>query len=412
MIVTPPPPVPMLAKGAIVLNGRLFLTLTAAKTAAVSGDTIFVGPGTYNERDLLKNGVNWWFAPGAIVNYSVVAGDSDWTIFDDNNTAITSRIGGFGDFIVTNTAAQDDAPPKIVNVVRTENAGSNLAIQARRIQVDCPTSGDNSVVGFLKGTIAMDVVEFIGSGPFGPKGLYIENADVFCRIQRAIIQTGYAFRCYDTQRTTPKVILEANYLEAQAAVLGQESSAATNGVSETTGYGMVARIGHLNCIGLSNFSGAVHCGGGTMEIHCNRISAGPGSTQCVLVDLGELHLEAVHLVGVASPELVKTTGGTLNHTAFRYGKNSNGLGVNHTAGVTIIDRAHIDVSPTTGKHASQATGAGLKLRACTLLTAGVGKSIENTGPVSVLCYPPCVGNVAAGAPAGISGTLTIDAALG
>src|SRR5215813_6873431 len=45
-------------------------TLTAAKAAARSGDTIVVAPGTYLENDLLKDGVNWFFSPGAIVSYS------------------------------------------------------------------------------------------------------------------------------------------------------------------------------------------------------------------------------------------------------------------------------------------------------------------------------------------------------
>src|SRR6478735_5887078 len=42
-----------------------FQTLSAAKTAALSGDTIMVLPGTYNEKNLAKNGVNWHFFTGA-----------------------------------------------------------------------------------------------------------------------------------------------------------------------------------------------------------------------------------------------------------------------------------------------------------------------------------------------------------
>jgi len=65
-----------------------FTTLAAAKAAAQSGDTIVVGPGTYIENDLLKNGVNWFFAPGAIVTFTSPAlqansNDILYGIFDD-----------------------------------------------------------------------------------------------------------------------------------------------------------------------------------------------------------------------------------------------------------------------------------------------------------------------------------------
>src|SRR3954470_18561738 len=61
-----------------------FLTLGAAKTAAVSGDTVVVLPGSYNEKNLAKNGVNWHFVNGAGVNYS---GGTGGGIFD-TNTAV------------------------------------------------------------------------------------------------------------------------------------------------------------------------------------------------------------------------------------------------------------------------------------------------------------------------------------
>jgi hypothetical protein len=52
-------------------GGKSFLTLAGAKAVAVSGDTIIVWPGTYNENNLLKDGVDWFFMPGAVVDYTV-----------------------------------------------------------------------------------------------------------------------------------------------------------------------------------------------------------------------------------------------------------------------------------------------------------------------------------------------------
>jgi hypothetical protein len=84
------------------MRGRLqrpFLTLTAAKTAAQAGDTIVVLPGIYNERNLLKNGVNWHFLSGAKVVYT---GAAEGGIWDDSymgtGGAVICKITGQGEF--------------------------------------------------------------------------------------------------------------------------------------------------------------------------------------------------------------------------------------------------------------------------------------------------------------------------
>jgi hypothetical protein len=63
------------ATGARNNLAKPFLTLEAARDAALSGDTIFVYPGAYTvtstaTNGLAKDGVNWYFYPGAIVNKS------------------------------------------------------------------------------------------------------------------------------------------------------------------------------------------------------------------------------------------------------------------------------------------------------------------------------------------------------
>jgi hypothetical protein len=75
--------------------GKQFLTLSAAKAAATSGDTVFVFPGAYSDTDLLKDGVNWHFYSGASVTNSSGA----TAIFDDSGGAVTSTITGDGVFV-------------------------------------------------------------------------------------------------------------------------------------------------------------------------------------------------------------------------------------------------------------------------------------------------------------------------
>lgn len=49
---------------------RPFATLTSAKNAALPGDIIRVGRGVYDEAGLHKSNVDWYFEPGAVVQYS------------------------------------------------------------------------------------------------------------------------------------------------------------------------------------------------------------------------------------------------------------------------------------------------------------------------------------------------------
>lgn len=61
-----------------------YATLGAARTAASSGDTIVVRPGTYSGTNLLKDGVNWVFE-----GVGTVTGSDIWS---DLGSAVTSKI--------------------------------------------------------------------------------------------------------------------------------------------------------------------------------------------------------------------------------------------------------------------------------------------------------------------------------
>ncbi len=70
-----------------------FLTLEAASTAAIAGDTIIVYPGTYTPAaNIHKNGVNWYFHKGAIINTAGI-------LFSVSGTG--GNVMGYADFVVT-----------------------------------------------------------------------------------------------------------------------------------------------------------------------------------------------------------------------------------------------------------------------------------------------------------------------
>lgn len=140
----------------LAVRGRMtvpFKTLTKAKTAAVSGDTIIVLPGTYNENNLLKNGVNWYFMPGAKVSYSGAgaAGIFD-TSANGSNGAVSSLIAGYGEFIITATTST-------AHVVHASGTGSNLVVQGRRM--DSSTVPTVKLAQSSSGSCHVDMIEDI-----------------------------------------------------------------------------------------------------------------------------------------------------------------------------------------------------------------------------------------------------------
>lgn len=88
-------------------RGRIdkpFLTINAAKNVAQAGDTIFVGPGLYNENNLLTNGVNY-ILDGVTLYWMMTDATATGSrgIFDDRWTGpTTNSITGNFDIICSN----------------------------------------------------------------------------------------------------------------------------------------------------------------------------------------------------------------------------------------------------------------------------------------------------------------------
>lgn len=124
---------------------RPFLTITAAKNAALSGDTIIVFAGIYQETNLLKNGVNYYFYPNAIVELIAVS----TSIFSDNNTPMICTIIG-DKFINTILVDNFDTP-----IVKTEHPDTIITFQANTL--NC-IDGQGSVMFYcIDGTINVNV---------------------------------------------------------------------------------------------------------------------------------------------------------------------------------------------------------------------------------------------------------------
>jgi hypothetical protein len=136
-----------------------FLTLGAAKTNAISGDTIFVMPGTWDEMDLLKDGVNWHFFPGARVRYTGdYTGSSATAVFDaSGGGTFVCSITGCGDFETTNAAGG--------NIVAVWDNDSDVKFQARTMTIN---TGDAAAVYLGTGhlTVSDALITTYGRPPF------------------------------------------------------------------------------------------------------------------------------------------------------------------------------------------------------------------------------------------------------
>jgi len=132
-----------------------YLTLADAMTAAVSGDTIVIRPGTYNISILtLKNGVNLHFENGAVVSSGQ---------FRDNSVAVTCRITGFLNWSSASNGSID-----------IRGNGSNVYIEMNRFNY---TGAGNAINIRNSCLVYFKCSEYISSGGIAFEGspeVYIE----------------------------------------------------------------------------------------------------------------------------------------------------------------------------------------------------------------------------------------------
>jgi len=159
---------------------RPFLTLTAAKDAAVAGDLIEVRPGTYAidpDTSLAKNGVNWYGCPGAILSK---AGDPTIGIFDDGGGAIACVVSGSFEL----SYAPTGWGTSFVAPIKTTDPGSRITFSGVSIDCDLSVAEDHCAINGTDGTLIVNCPSITTTG-FG-YCLYWKNGDMFVTAERII----------------------------------------------------------------------------------------------------------------------------------------------------------------------------------------------------------------------------------
>lgn len=141
-----------------------FLTLSAAKAAAVAGDTILVLPGTYSDTNLAKNGVNWHFMPGAIVDFNDPDGLVEIAIFDTGpsgaNAACTFKVTGYGVFRLLNCCVSVLYSTQFLDDITIECDSIETAVDCinsrGHLRLVCPSikTGEYTCLKLLTGCVA------------------------------------------------------------------------------------------------------------------------------------------------------------------------------------------------------------------------------------------------------------------
>jgi len=295
----------------LAMRGRLtipFKTLTGAKDAASSGDTIMVLPGTYDEKNLLKDGVNWHFFRGANVVYSGnEAGGIFDTSEDGSDAAVDCSVTGHGEFSLLNSTGSG-------HVVHFAT-GEQLVIEA-----DTFLSHDDcvKVSGASSGLLRIRVAGIINST--NGNGIYVANSNNSARIEADSVHasSGSALRIVGGNVHVIASLLRSG---STAAVNVQSGSGlATLDVLEIVsdtyiGILYAATNATLHVINARIKAGGSVTYGRAIDIRSDISAVAPALiklTGCVLVASGDADTS---IETVASPAQVQLNGGGATNLA-------------------------------------------------------------------------------------------------
>jgi len=379
------------ATGVSGRQDRPFLTLTAAKTAATVGDLIHVRPGTYAiTGNLAKNGVNWYFEQGASVS---MVQDGEFGMFDDEDTAMSFSVGGFGEFHMT-SASEDFS---FVYAITTRNDGTNIKVTGKSILASTsavmPFGSDSSgAVAGIKGALEVnfDTIESDGFGycvhwnngpmhvnarrivgwgngaviastlPDAMTGKLWVQADeiscawdggstiaISCQAQNPLAQVWIRALEISRTGTGPAVINQGGklYVEAQKIISDEDESFKSDSVVSDAQSWITAQK-------ITGGSKQILVTAGTTYVDCPHLEEGPSQTVGVDVQGGTLYLNSQTMTAV------------------------NGDGVTISGGVCNISGLTIDTSGSATKNPIVKSGGSLTLNDCTLVAEATQDSIS------------------------------------
>ena len=383
-------------------SAKPFLTLTAAQTAAQSGDVVHVRPGAYApSAQLGKNGVNWYFDPGAVVNLTVTE-----TTFSGmwlgTGFLLTYRVRGYGVFNYTASAHVTGPPAAIIAL----NAGtSDVVIEGTDFTVT-DTAGVDPVAKGPRvfevdlGTLTVRARNVTCTGAVGTggsdttgAGFWWTGGELHGTAQR-VKSTGWGIYSQVGGSSSVEGHVAADQWQTALAPC---YNAGTNGNAtvwfdgntvQNTAFGnSVFNNGSekVYAVGKKLFGQISSTNNGLLYVTAQKVSP-------VLANLPLLNFTGTGQSWVTVMDW-DTAGLTTNVWSFSNGTvdvfggavrpDAAALGVLHSGGAVRIHDARIDTSSNTATNPVTVSGSGLELDNCTLIAGSGRGSLTAAAPQTV-----------------------------
>lgn len=410
-------------------KGSPFRTLTAARDASLSGDTILVFPGNYtntptdtttNNINLLKNGVNWFFHDGANVYQS--ATNVNHSMFNDGHffaplwsSGITSSISGKGTFtmLVKAGTEEQDCP---LGVLELWHSNSIVHFDAKTI-AEANQNGFGSWCTYVRDCqyCSIRADDILGSA-VGLGGVWWEHGECDVSALRIVTPGTAAFAVYteqDSAQATPwppknfyvnaglisgygGVWCYSNGASNRVWITAQEIIATGNGATSKAidQQGTKLYVTAQKISSLSTIAPAIHLEGGpTLAIgencwitaqkvespyrYIQIENAGAGvQTNWLNIQHFEPSRSGVPTVGI----MTMASSTSVTFLSGQFARSTGQTFIQHNAGTLIVQGYTIQAAL-----AAQVLATGLHMKGCTLACSGAA-SISAATPQTMGIY--------------------------
>lgn len=382
-----------------------YQTLSAAKAAANSGDLILVLPGTYNEKNILKNGVNWHFFPGTIIQPTTSYVSQGREIFDDLDGAVTSSITGALECVVGTNASG--------GMLNLSNASSVVRIQMRRLSGSPSGNAKATAMAVSNGQAEVVLDDATCSGG---NLTWWQNGHFYLRANRLVLSGGSGAavwaECSVDQVPTGDFWVDCphiGYAGGAGCYIYGNASINTH-VSEYRVWVKTSEI--FNQLGFVQFNGVLTYGIKSYvqaEKIMGKISVGTAAdggeawitTQkqqgISTITGGTLHLNGLQFddtsISAGTDMITVNHANSVLHLRNGYMKRTvTGHGLNVSAGTARITGMTIDTSVSNANSPINKSGGTLSVDGCVLVAEGTRDSIAAGTAQNVKIYGTSVTN--------------------
>lgn len=327
--------------------------LLAAVAAATSGDLICVFTDASVGQSIAKNGVNWWFAPGATITY---ASNADGFLWDDGGSAVSYIIGGHGTFVRNTISGAGSLSELGFGLIRVSHASSNVAFDFNEIQYTShasgPSVGENSMILQTAGRIVFNgrkISTTLNQADGGGSAIWWNNGEMNGKVDEIVMTTGVSVSSSTLLYTHGSSSPTGDFrLIAERIDAGDTNIAMFNNVSNAnlatwmiagTVKGVISSAGgkfylnaqkaigklflsggknylKLNKIGMDlpvDYGGpAITVSGGTNWIDVDQFEPGTRWEELLLASAGTTFLNSMDLTAATGKDAIKVTGGTVD----------------------------------------------------------------------------------------------------